>query len=79
MLAIKVQKQQQEKYLECIKAINEREDESYNYDGALTSGQIKRKDKTVNPEELQKKLYDKFLNLQEKVNNLDDKFDTLLT
>ena len=28
---------------------------------------------------MQKKLYDKFLNLQEKVNNLDDKFDTLLT
>ena len=68
-----------EKYLDCLRAINEREDESYNYDGSLTSGQIKKKDKSVNPEELQKKLYDKFLNLQEKVNNLDDKFDTLLT
>ena len=77
--ATQVQNQQQQKYLNCIKAINEREDESYNYDGSLTSKQIKKKDKTVNPEELQKKLYEKFLSLQEKINNLDDKLDTLLT
>ena len=77
--ASKVQQRQQKKYNDCIKAINEREDETYNYDGSLTSSQIKKKDKTVNPEELQKKLYDKFLSLQDKVNNLDNNFDTLLT
>ena len=74
-----VQDKQKKKYDDCVKAINEREDETYNYDGSLTPGQIRKKDKTVNPEELQKKLYDKFLNLQEKVNNLDDSFDGLLT
>ena len=79
VLAIQVQQKQQKKYLDCIKAINKREDESFNYDGSLTSSQIRKKDKTVNPEELQKKLYDKFLNLQEKINNLDDKFDSILT
>lgn len=77
--ANKVQQKQQKKYNDCIKAINEREDETYNYDGSLTPGQIRKKDNTVNPEELQKRLYDKFLSLQEKVNNLDDSFDGLLT
>lgn len=77
--ANKVQQKQQKKYNDCIKAINEREDETYNYDGSLTPGQIRKKDHTVNPEELQKRLYDKFLSLQEKVNNLDDSFDGLLT
>lgn len=77
--ASKVQDKQKKKYDDCIKAINEREDETYNYDGSLTPGQIRKKDKTVNPEELQKRLYDKFLSLQEKVNNLDNSFDGLLT
>ena len=77
--ASKVQDKQKKKYDDCIKAINEREDETYNYDGSLTPGQIRKKDRTVNPEELQKKLYDKFLSLQEKVNNLDNSFDGLLT
>ena len=77
--AVKVQEKQKRKYDNCIKAINEREDETYNYDGSLTPSQIKKKDKTVNPDELQKKLYDKFLSLQDKVNNLDNTFDTLLT
>ena len=79
VLSIKVQKKQKKKYQDCITAINEREDETYKYDGSLTPGQIRKKDKTVNPEELQKKLYDKFLSLQEKVNNLDSSFDGLLT
>lgn len=79
VLAIKMQQKQKQKYDDCITAINEREDETYNYDGSLTPGQIRKKDRTVNPEELQKKLYEKFLSLQEKTNNLDDKFDTLLT
>ena len=77
--ASKVQDKQKRKYDDCVKAINEREDETYNYDGSLTPGQIRKKDKTVNPDELQKKLYDKFLCLQEKVNNLDNTFDGLLT
>ena len=77
--ASKVQDKQKKKYDDCINAINEREDETYNYDGSLTPGQIRKKDRTVNPEELQKRLYDKFLSLQEKVNNLDNSFDGLLT
>ena len=47
--ANKVQQKQQKKYNDCIKAINEREDETYNYDGSLTPGQIRKKDNTVNP------------------------------
>ena len=77
--AVKVQQKQQSKYEDAIKAINEKEDENFNYDGSLTPGQIRKKDRSINPDELQKKLYEKFLNVQEKVNKLDDKFDTLLT
>lgn len=77
--AIKVQQRQQLKYEDALKAISEKENESFNYDGSLTAGQIRKKDRTVDPDELQKRLYDKFLNLNEKVNKLDDKLDTLLT
>ena len=79
ILSIKFQKKTNKKYMDLTYLINANKDITFSVKYNLTPEEIINIDPSVNSDELMKKLYETYLNLVNKINNLDNNLEDILT
>lgn len=79
MFSVKFQQKQKKKYSNCVKLIKEKENTTVGVSNGLSKEDIALIDKDVDVDNLMSSLYDSYIELINRINNLDSNLKDLLT
>lgn len=78
IIANKFQKRQKQKYNDCLKIIKEKENPTFQIKNGLSKEEINIVDSSLNVDKLMSDLYNKYLELENKLKLLDNDFEGIL-